>query len=200
MKPHHPAATSGMARGAFLAAVLALHGLSVNAARHALSLGDIGFARGLLIQGQGGEATFYFPVPADTRITAANVNVRYSASPLLGRHSNLRVAVNGVPRQAVPLGGGQGGQPSANTDGSISVALSPEDLRKSFVEIAVKVTFLVSDDYCLDERVNAGFVSVLPGTAVTYTTDGAPSAIRGFVDTLPRVVTLAAEATAGASI
>lgn len=163
------------------------------AATRSLSLADMGFNKGVVLQGQAGEATFFFPVPADTKIKAANVNVRYSASSLLGKHSNLRVLVNGVPRQAVSLYRESGAPIEAN----LLVTLSADDLRKAFVEVAVRANFLVTDDHCIDERAHAGFVSVLPNSTVSFETEGVPATIRGFVDALPRSISIATERAAG---
>lgn len=168
---------------------------AVSAAPRSLSLADMGFNKGVVLQGQAGEATFFFPVPADTKITTANVNVRYSASSLLGKHSNLRVLVNGVPRQAVSLYRESGAPIEAN----LLVPLSADDLRKAFVEVAVRANFLVTDDHCIDERAHAGFVSVLPTSTVSFETEGVPATIRGFVDALPRTIAIATERAAGES-
>ncbi len=167
--------------------------LAAPGATRSLSLADMGFGRGVVLQGQAGEATFYFPVPADTKINAANVNVRYAASSLLGKHSNLRVMVNGVPRQAVSLHRESGAPIEAN----VLVPLSAEDLRKTFVEVAVRANFLVTDDHCIDERAHAGFVSVLPTSNLSFDTEGTPATIRGFVDALPRTISIATERAAG---
>lgn len=174
-------------------AALLIAPLGAVAATRSLTLADMGFGRGVVLQGQAGEATFFFPVPADTKINAASVNVRYASSSLLGKHSNLRVLVNGVPRQAVSLHRESG----APIEAGLLVPLSADDLRKAFVEVAVRANFLVTDDHCIDERAHAGFVSVLPGSGVNFDTEGTPATIRGFVDALPRTIAIATERAAG---
>ena len=166
---------------------------SLMAANQSVSLADLGYPRGIVQQGIGGETNVYLPVPADAKISAASIDLRVLGSPLLGKYSNMRVSVNGTPRHAASLAG-QGG---ATEESRAKIILTAADLKKPFVELSVKSTFLAADDLCLDERAHNGFLQLLPTTALNLTVEGTPESIRGTIDALPRTVTIAADQASG---
>lgn len=148
------------------------------------TIAELGHQNGLLFEGAqpSHSRTIFFPVPRDGTIGSGVLRIHFKASPILNQSSNLRIYVNGAPRAVARLAAGDGQQ--------LSVPLAKADLQGGFVKVTFKSALLVSDDRCLDERINGSFLHILPQTSVVVTLNAQASSLRGAWALLPNKVSI----------
>lgn len=145
---------------------------------------DLGYPSGYLIEGPETKQAhhFYFTVPSDTVIEGGVVHIRYRASAILGHLSSLRVDVNDMPRATVRLSGLDGGGEL------LTIPLAGRDLAAGLLKLTLWSTLVVEEDRCLDDRVNNGYIQILPDSALSLDIRHAVSSVRGFWALLPEAV------------
>lgn len=147
------------------------------------TIAELGHQNGLLFEGAqpSHSRTIFFPIPRDAAVGSGVLRVQFKASPILNQSSNLRIYVNGTPRAVARLAAG---------DGQLSVPLAKADLKDGYVKVAFKSALLVSDDRCLDERINGSFLHILPQTSVAVALNAQVSSLRGAWALLPNRVSI----------
>lgn len=164
--------------GAALSAEAATYGPPPAADRLRISVGDLGYPSGLTMDQPDGYAGVHFELPRDVRLKGGVLRLHYVASPLLGPYANMRVYLDDSPRTAVSLY-------HAQADHWLAVPLSPLDLRQRYLALTIKGSLITSADRCFDQRINGGYLQVLPDSNLTlHYQDARLSSIRGFWDTL----------------
>lgn len=150
-----------------------------------LKLSDLGYANGILFEGSAANHArkLYFQVPQDVAMNRGLLRIHYRFSPLLEKHSNMRIYVNKSPRKIVRLGGD-------STGGWLDVSLAKSDLQKRFVEVEIRSAMLLSDDRCFDERTGGAYLQVLSDTTLQWQLQGEVSSIRTFWQLLPANVSV----------
>ncbi|MET0290332.1 MAG: cellulose biosynthesis cyclic di-GMP-binding regulatory protein BcsB [Pseudoxanthomonas sp.] len=157
------------------------------------SLSDLGYREGLQQSTQEGSLAFYLPVPQDVDVSNPRLELHYTSSAMLGPSASLQVALNGTPRQTVPLAGTLG----ESGPRTLVLSLDDEDLRRPYLEVRVKANFSSDDTKCTWQGTGQDFVTVLPQSRLAYGVPAAaPRSIRGFLSTLPHRVRIAIAAPA----
>lgn len=151
----------------------------------AVSIDDLGYVEGFTFQ--GGTTvhghTFAFPGPRDTAIDSARFLLVYRASPMLNELANVRVSVEGVPVRGRQL----------SRDGGLyrlAVPIPAESFRDGGVDVTVQAALPTSDDRCMDERLGAGYLHILPQSGMTLDLAGRPGSLRDAWALLPETVTV----------
>jgi len=149
-----------------------------------VTLADLGHKSGLEFEGvqPSHEQTVYFQVPRDADFAGGNFHVHYTYSPLLNKHSNIRIYVNGTPRAAAEL--------STPAGQMMDIPLTKADFKDGLVKVQLKLALLVTDDRCLDERINGDYVHILPDTGLSYTLNAQAGTLRGAWQGLGKKVTV----------
>lgn len=167
-------------------AVKAEEGQAKGAMEIETSLADLGHKSGFQFEGvqPSHEQTVYFPVPRDSVANGGVLRVHYRFSPLLHKHSNLRVYINDTPRNAIQFG--------STPNQVLEIPLTKADLntKDGLVKVQFKIAMLFTDDRCLDERINGGYVHILPETALTMSVSQGIASLRGVWQMLPKKVTV----------
>ena len=150
-----------------------------------LKLSDLGYTDGILFEGSAANHArkLYFQVPQDVAMNRGLLRIHYRFSPLLEKHSNMRIYVNKSPRKIVRLGGDSSG-------GWLDVSLPASDLQKRFVEVEIRSAMLLSNDRCFDERTGGAYLQVLSDTTLQWQLQGEVSSIRTFWQLLPANVSV----------
>lgn len=148
-----------------------------------LKLSDLGYKDGILFEGTAANHArkLYFQVPQEVNMRRGLLRLHYRYSPLLEKHSNMRIYINGIPRKLVRLGVDASG-------GWLDIPLDGTDLQKRFVQIEVRSALLLSNDRCLDERIGGAYLQILPDTTLQWQLDGEIASIRTFWQFLPAKV------------
>lgn len=148
------------------------------------SLAQLGYKVGVQFDGAQSthSATVFFPVPKDVAVTGGRLRIHYRASPLLHEFSNLRVYVNQTPRTAVSL--------RADGQQVLDIPLTKNDWlsKDGFVGVEFRASMLFSDDRCVDDRVNGGYLHIMPESSLSMTLSNQSASLRGAWDTLPHEV------------
>ncbi|MBI5919801.1 MAG: cellulose biosynthesis cyclic di-GMP-binding regulatory protein BcsB [Nitrosomonadales bacterium] len=148
------------------------------------TLADLGYKTGIQFDGVQSthSSAVFFPVPRDVDLSSGRIRLHYRSSPLLHKLSNVRVYVNNTPRAAASL--------LADGDQVLDVPVSKADLlsKDGFIRVEFRVSMLFSDDRCLDERVNGGFLYIKPESSLSMTLSTSAASLRGAWDLLPREV------------
>jgi hypothetical protein len=157
------------------------------------SLADLGYREGLQQSTQEGSLSFYLPVPQDVDVANPRLELYFTSSAMLGPSASLQVALNGTPRQTVPLAVSAGDAAPR----SLILPLSAEDLRRPYLEVRVKASFSSDDTKCTWQGTGQDFVTVLPQSRLAFGVPAAsPRSVRGFLSTLPQRVRIAIAAPA----
>jgi len=146
-----------------------------------VTLEDLGYQKGSLIEAAAANQTFFFPVPLDLKISSALLQLRYNASPELNRHAFFRIYINDMPRRTISLQGTREQQ-------VLNLPLQAGDLNQRFIKIRIKSSLPVTDNRCLDDRITAGYLHFLANSGVRYRFTNGPKTIRAAWELLPRKV------------
>jgi hypothetical protein len=150
-----------------------------------ITLRELGFKDGLVVEETLYAQTLFFPLPHDVPLRSATLKLAYRASHLLTSPSNFRINVNGVPRAAIPLTSGGDGK----SEVEIPIDLKPTG--KKYLEVKVQAALIVSGNFCVDEATKGGFLNVLPDSGLHLGLHSADvGTIRAFWELLPPKVTL----------
>lgn len=145
------------------------------------NLAQQGMTDGITILNGTEASQFYFRVPADTLIKSAQLQLHMAIAPELLKPSSLQVFVNDQPRYQLSIG---------NTDKdtaerSIRIPLSPQDLATHYVSVRISPVFVLSDNVCMSERVDRGYVRILPDSNINYDiAEDTLKSVRGFLNIL----------------
>jgi len=152
----------------------------------AVTLDRIGYPNGLLFESVEERQSVHFPLPRDIRKVSASLRLQLIWSPLLREPSALRVMLNDITIKAIPLKG------SAEGPYELLVDVPREALTKPVLKVTIAVSATTSMEVCLDEKLRAGFVQVLPQSVLIVNTEpGTPPTVRSAFDLLPKDVTIA---------
>lgn len=146
-----------------------------------VTLEDLGYEKGSLIEAASANQTFFFPVPLDLKISSAQLQLHYNASPELNKHAYYRIYVNDMPRRTVSLSG-------PREQHVLNLPLQAGDLKQRFIKIRIKSSLPVTDNRCLDDRITAGYLHFRANSGVQYRFHGSPKTIRAAWELLPRKV------------
>ena len=151
-----------------------------------LDLARLGHEDGIVFEGARGThvRVIGFPLPRDGGLRAARLRLWYRASPLLNRLANLRVEVDGRPVRVHRL----------EADGGLhrlDIGLDVAKLRPGHVVVTLKASLPVSDDRCMDDRINGSVLHLTPESALELRFDRAPQTVRDLWQRLPETVDLA---------
>ncbi|MBI5178414.1 MAG: cellulose biosynthesis cyclic di-GMP-binding regulatory protein BcsB [Nitrospinae bacterium] len=145
-----------------------------------------GYVTDIALESQNSFHIFYFKVPRDVRIHGGKLKIHYSISPGLDEHSNVQFAVNKTPKFLSNLAG--------KTSEWVEIPLSPEDLKKEFVQLTVRATLLVSQDMCLNQMISGFYLTVHNDSRLQLSVaESSVTTIRGYYDLLPDAVTVSVD-------
>lgn len=149
------------------------------------TLADLGMHSGILFEGTeaGHSQTVFFPVPRDVRIASGSLRIKFSSSPILHSHSNLRVYINDIPRATFK--GVSGPEGTVHT-----IRLNAEELAPGYLRVSFRSALLLSagPDHCLDQRINGSYLHVSPETGLQFEIAAPVESVRGAWSLLPRSV------------
>jgi len=150
-----------------------------------VSLKDMGFRKGILLEGATvyHSRVFFFPAPMDSRISHGALRLLFRTSPNLNELANLRVSVNDIPYRQVNLSEVRGMN-------QMEVMLPSSAFQGNVVKVTVNAVLPVSDDRCLDDRLNDIFLHILPESALSVSYQPVEKSIRDAWRMLPQHVTL----------
>ena len=150
------------------------------------SLEELGYTNGYLFEGVSGSNghTMYFPSPRATEIKSGVLNIDYIASSKLNENSILRVDVNGQPIHLKALD-------RSGDKIKLTVPIEADALRSNEpIRIALRSSLIASDDRCLDTRLAANFLHVLPTTALQLSLESIKNSVASTYELLPKKVTI----------
>jgi len=150
-----------------------------------VSLKDMGFRKGILLEGATvyHSRVFFFPAPMDSRITHGALRLMFRTSPNLSELANLRVSINDIPYRQVDLSQVRGMN-------QMDVMLPASAFHGNVVKVTVNAVLPVSDDRCMDDRLNDIFLHILPESALAVSYQPVEKSIRDAWRMLPHHVTL----------
>lgn len=150
-----------------------------------ISLEELGKENGISFEGAetGHEAKLAFTAPRDTTLSSASIHLRYETSPLLNEHSNILIMVNGYPLKQVQL-------TDAQYRHELKADIPVQLIRPGKLDVTIKAALLVSDDRCLDSRINGALLHIEADSALTMRYTGAIASLRDAWTLLPEKVTL----------
>ncbi len=151
----------------------------------AISLKGLGYEDGISFEGAatGHEAKLAYSVPRDTPISSASIHLRYTTSPLLNKLANVLLLVNGYPLKQVSL-------TDEKYSSEFKVDIPVNLLRPGTLDITLKAALLVSDDRCLDSRINSALLHIEADSMLTIGYQGGIASLRDAWLLLPEKVLL----------
>ncbi len=150
-----------------------------------ISLDELGYKDGIRFEGAeiGHEVKLAYSIPHDTTLSAASIHLRYDASPLLSKHSNILLLVNGRPLKQVQL---TDEQYRREIKADIPVNL----IRPGTLNITIKVTLPTSDDSYLGSRTDSALFHIEADSTLTIGYHGDIVSLRDAWVLLPAKVVL----------
>ena len=150
-----------------------------------INLKELGKENGISFEGAetGHEAKLTFTAPRDTTLSSASIHLRYETSPLLNEHSNILILVNGYPLKQVQL-------TDAQYRHELKADIPVHLIRPGKLDVTIKAALLISDDRCLDSRINGALLHIEPDSTLTMRYRGAIASLRDAWTLLPEKVTL----------
>ncbi|MDQ6990889.1 MAG: cellulose biosynthesis cyclic di-GMP-binding regulatory protein BcsB, partial [Mariprofundaceae bacterium] len=148
------------------------------------SLLDEGLIKGIKFDGVGRRSkTVYFPSPIDSSVSSGAFTLRYRASTLMVRSSNLRITINDVPVKTSRI----------ITDGAfhkITALLLPSMFRRQsgFVKVNIQVNMIGNEDRCIDEREGNAFVYISAESSLHVAYASQLRSVRDYWRMLPHIV------------
>ena len=151
------------------------------------TLTEIGLPSGYTFEGLQAdhEKNFHVYIPRSALAGApGELVIYYRASPELDPRSMLRVDINGSPKGSRSVSG-------VASEGRLSFAVSDKELRENpYINITVKASLLVSNDYCLDDRLATHFLQILPSSGLQLKLKNHATNLQDAWDILPKEVTV----------
>lgn len=150
-----------------------------------VTLADMGFKRGITLQGVETihEVKLDYTIPSDTEIEKASIYLRFKTSPLLNDLANVQVSVEDTPLTQVLIG-------TYGEDHSILADIPLRFLKKGNVRIVIKAALPISEDRCLDTRVNGSILHIEPESSFTLNYTGRIASLRDAWTLLPNKVSI----------
>lgn len=150
-----------------------------------ISLKELGYEDGISFEGAATrhEAKLAYSVPRDTLISSANIHLRYTTSPLLNELANVLLLVNGHPLKQVQLA-------DEKYNHELKVEIPVDLLQAGTLDITLKVALFVSDDRCLDSRIDSALLHIESDSILTIGYQGGIASLRDAWILLPEKVVL----------
>ena len=120
----------------------------------AISLAELGFADGVVMNGLSATRELFFPVPRAASVRSLRLRLPYDSGSAFDSRRSLTVKIAGRPIQAIAL--------SEAGTGVVDIPLSPNVIRNGFVPITLRYDGAITDDRCVDERISGAFLSFDP--------------------------------------
>lgn len=148
-------------------------------------LGDIGYKDGVIFEGAETihEVKLNFPLPSDTTMENANIHLKYRVSPLLNDLANLQLSVDNYPLEQVRLN-------SQGVDQILIAEIPKRFLRNGNIQLTVRAALPISEDRCLDTRVNGSNLHIDPDSTFTLHYSGEIGSLRDAWTLMPNQVVM----------
>ncbi len=150
-----------------------------------LQLRDIGHENGIIFEGAETthEIKLDFPLPSDTIMEDANIRLKYRVSPLLNDLANLQLSVDNYPLEQVRLG-------SKGVDQILIADIPKRFLRNGSIRLTVRAALPITEDRCLDSRVNGSNLHIDSESTFTMHYSGKIGSLRDAWTLMPHKVLL----------
>ncbi len=126
-----------------------------------ITLEDTGFADGVRIE--AGKDIF-FSVPARLKIKSAVLTLDYEAAASFDGRQSIEVQVNGRTMLVRALA-------SSSERNTLTIPLTTLDVTNGTVRVGIRYTSVFSDNQCVDNRLSAGHLTILPSSALAFAFD-----------------------------
>ncbi len=148
-------------------------------------LKDLGYRKGITFEGAETthEARIDFSLPVDTKIEDAHLLLKYRVSPLLNKLANLQVSIGSYALEQVNLN-------TNGVDQALMVEIPKQFLQGENLQLIIRASLPVTDDRCLDDRLNASNLHITENSSFTLHYSGEIGSIRDAWTLLPSEVIL----------
>ena len=148
-------------------------------------LKEIGYENGITFEGAETthEVKLDFPLPSDTVIEDANISLKFRVSPLLNDLANLQLTIDDYPLEQVRLN-------SQGVDQTLLAEIPKRFLRGGNARITIRAALPISEDRCLDTRINGSNLHIDPSSSFTVHYSGEIGSLRDAWTLLPNKVIL----------
>jgi hypothetical protein len=151
-----------------------------------ISVGDLGFAGGIALEGLGAARDIFLPVPRDVPLLGARLVLQVESRSIFAGRRGVEVLANGRPilSRALPDGGERI---------ELSLPIEADDLARGngFLRLTIRSIGALTENRCLDQRLAGERLTVLEGSHLELRLPGdvRPGAA-ALVQLMPREVTV----------
>ncbi len=130
-----------------------------NLVKRRIPLTELGFERGIEMEGLSGFRELFFPVPRADSVQGLRLILPYRSDAAFESRRSIQVEVDGSPVLTTAL-------PNSTHAGTIDIPIDASSIREDYLRIGLRYSGAITEDRCVDERVSGAYLSFEPEGAL----------------------------------